>query len=107
MTVARRSEACQREVDLNGRIAPDVYAGVADLVGADGDVLDHVVLVRRMPEERRLSTLVQSGADVDARLREVARSLAALHTRADRSDAISRDVAAESLAELWQSSFSQ
>ena len=106
-TVAKRRDACQREVDLNRRLSPDVYAGVGDLVGPDGIALDHVVLMRRMPEERRLSTLVRSGADVDTQLREVARTLAAFHTRADRSDAISRDVTAQALAELWQSSFSQ
>ena len=106
-TVARRRDACQREVNLNRRLAPDVYAGVGDLVGPDGVVLEHVVLMRRMPEDRRLSTLVQSGSNVDEHLREVARSLASFHTRADRSDAISRDVTAQSLADLWQSSFSE
>ena len=106
-TVARRRDACEREVDLNRRLAPDVYAGVADLVGPDGVVLDHVVLMHRMPAQRRLSTLVKSGASVDAQLREVARSLAAFHSRADRSDVISRDVTVESLSELWQSSLSQ
>lgn len=105
-TVGRRREACQREVDLNRRLSPDVYLGVGDLVGPDG-VLDHVVLMRRMPDQRRLSTLLRSGVNVDMELREVARELAAFHSRADRSDAISRDVTAESLAALWQTSFAQ
>ena len=62
---ARRS-ACEREVELNRRLSPDVYLGVADIVtGPDGRVCDHLVVMRRMPDDRRLSTLVATGADVD------------------------------------------
>ena len=106
-TVAKRREVCHREVELNRRLCPDVYEGVGDLVGPDGTVLDHVVLMRRMPEQSRLSTMVRSGANVGPQLREVARALAVFHGRAERSDAISQDVTAEALAALWQTSFSQ
>ena len=30
-TVAERERACRREVELNRRLAPDVYLGVADV----------------------------------------------------------------------------
>ena len=33
-----RQRCCEREVELNRRIAPDVYLGVADIVGPDGAV---------------------------------------------------------------------
>jgi aminoglycoside phosphotransferase family enzyme len=32
------SAACHREVELNRCLAPDVYLGVADLVGPGGEV---------------------------------------------------------------------
>jgi aminoglycoside phosphotransferase family enzyme len=35
-TVAARTEACAREVELNREFAPDVYLGVAELRGPDG-----------------------------------------------------------------------
>jgi len=44
---ARRVD-CEREVVLNRRLAPDVYLGVAD-VEIDGEPLDHMVVMRRLP----------------------------------------------------------
>ena len=68
---AVREADCYREVELNRRLAPDVYLGVADIV-MDGQPVDHMVVMRWLPDERRLAALVRSGADVDRWLREVA-----------------------------------
>ncbi len=57
-TRAERERLCHREVAFNRRLAPDVYLGVADVVRSDGRPCDHLVVMRRMPEDRRLSTLV-------------------------------------------------
>ncbi|MEQ1785768.1 MAG: AAA family ATPase [Acidimicrobiales bacterium] len=91
-TLAARRAACHREVELNRRLAPDVYLGVADVHDVDGTICDHLVVMRRMPEDRRLSALVAQGADVDAHLWHLAHLLAAFHGRAERSAAA--DVAA-------------
>ncbi|MGL5809875.1 MAG: AAA family ATPase [Nocardioides sp.] len=105
-TLAARHEACSREVVLNSRLAPDVYLGVGDFVGPDGVVIDHVVLMRRMPEERRLSTLVvDRAAGVDEEIRSVARRLASFHASAGRVPSGAGEVTADSLRALWQSSF--
>ena len=61
-TIEAREQACHREVALNRRLAPDVYLGVAEVHDVDGRTLDHLVVMRRMPDERRLSTLVRSTA---------------------------------------------
>jgi aminoglycoside phosphotransferase family enzyme/predicted kinase len=78
---AERERLCHREVELNRRLAPDVYLGVADIVDAAGRPCDHHVVMRRMPAARRLSTLVREGAPVDAELRNIARVMAAFHAR--------------------------
>ncbi|MGH9177243.1 MAG: hypothetical protein ACRD0N_01625 [Acidimicrobiales bacterium] len=49
-----RGAVCRREVELNRRLAPDIYLGVADVHGPQGEVCDHLVVMRRMPVERRL-----------------------------------------------------
>jgi predicted kinase len=51
-----REAVCHREVELNRRPAPDVYLGVADIHGPDGRPCDHLVVMRRLPAERRLAT---------------------------------------------------
>lgn len=102
-----RERLCHREVELNRRLAPDVYLGVADLVGEGGTVLDHLVVMRRMPPSRRLSTLVASGACVDHELRRVARTVAAFHERAETSPAISASATAAALASRWGADLAQ
>jgi uncharacterized protein len=90
-----RQAVCAREVELNSRLAPDVYLGVADVMGPDGSVCDHLVVMRRLPDGQRLAHLVTTGVPVDVQLRQVADHLAAFHQRAEGSaeidDAASRD----------------
>ncbi|MGD0380374.1 MAG: AAA family ATPase [Acidimicrobiales bacterium] len=89
-TPAARAEDCRQEVDLNRRLAPDVYLGVAD-VTMGGETLDHAVVMRRLPAERSLAHLVSCEPEAvwGAELRGVARVVADFHARADRSPQIS------------------
>ena len=41
---------CRREVQLNRRLAPDVYLGVHDIVDEAGSPVDHLVVMRRLPD---------------------------------------------------------
>ncbi|MFD0774608.1 AAA family ATPase, partial [Streptomonospora algeriensis] len=106
-TRERRLAACRREVELNSRLAADVYDGVFDVTDAQGRPVDHLVAMRRMPDARRLSTLVREGADVAADLRRIARVLAAFHADADRGEEISAQGAAPALRGRWSDSFAQ
>lgn len=74
-----RAACCHREVDLNRRLAPDVYHGVLDVVDETGTVVDHLVDMWRLPDERRLSRCLERGDDVEPALRDAARAVAALH----------------------------
>ncbi|HEX2192184.1 MAG TPA: AAA family ATPase [Acidimicrobiales bacterium] len=97
-----RLAACRREVGLNRRLAPDVYLGVADVAGPDGEVCDHLVVMRRMPAERRLSSLVTAGAPVEAHLEDLAHLLARFHDRAASSPAIDEAADRDAVAALWE-----
>ncbi|GAB3147726.1 AAA family ATPase [Amycolatopsis stemonae] len=102
-----RERVCHREVALNRRLAPDVYLGVADVTGPDGGVCDHLVVMRRMPEARRLSTLVRSGAPLRTAVRQLARQLAAFHARAARGPGISAGETRDAVRGRWRDSFAQ
>jgi uncharacterized protein len=100
-----REAVCHREVDLNRRLAPDVYLGVADITGPDGRVCDHLVVMRRLPASRRLSTLVRAGADVGECVRSVARVIAAFHERATTSPEIARAGHVDRVRANWDTGF--
>lgn len=78
---AERLALASREFELNRRFAPDVYLGLADVV-EDGSIVDRMIVMRRLPDERRLSTLLRNH-DPAACLRDVARRIAGMHAAAD------------------------
>ncbi|MEU6747799.1 AAA family ATPase [Spirillospora sp. NPDC046719] len=106
-TRERREHACHEEIRLNRRFAPDVYLGVCDVHGPDGDVRDHLVAMRRMPADRRLSTLVKAHEPVEDALRDTARVLAAWHAEAPRGPQISAQETRDAVRSRWNDGFQQ
>ena len=121
---ARRRAALVRELELNRRLAPDVYLGLShvgpvtepgvrpDGTGdggtGDGGTADEPLLVmRRMPADRRLSTLARDGVPVDGPLRDLGRLMAVFHARAERNDRISVDGGRDALAVRWADNLEQ
>jgi aminoglycoside phosphotransferase family enzyme/predicted kinase len=100
-TVEARERACRRELDLNRRLSPDVYLDLLRVSDSTGATRDWVVVMRRMPAARRLSTLVRNGVDVRQDLRELARMLAAFHARADRGPEVLADGRQQALRQRW------
>ena len=116
-TPQRRLAACRREVELNRRLAPDVYLGVSGVSGAelppwagrgaDGAPVEHLVVMRRMPDDRRLSTLVRAGAPVRDHLRDLARSVAAFHAAARRDPDVTAEGSRDALGARWAANIEQ
>jgi uncharacterized protein len=104
--LARRN-ACRREVLLNRRLAPDVYLGVAVVTGPQQRVLDHLVIMRRMPAERSLARVLRCRAEHDDDVRAIARLIARFHAGADRSPEISVEGRRDALRRRWTDNFDQ
>ena len=102
-----REKACRREVELNRRLAPDVYLGVAEVKGPDGRPCDHLVVMRRMPASRRLAALVRARADVSDGVRQVARLVASFHERARTSPEIAAAASVDAVRQNWEDNFEQ
>ena len=94
--------ACSQEVALNRRLAPDVYLGVDEIRDPDGRLIDAAVVMRRLPSDRQLSTLIDGGADVATELTRTAHVLAAFHSTADRSPEIDSIATVDGLAKRWE-----
>jgi uncharacterized protein len=98
-----RERACRREVDLNRRLAPDVYEGVLTVVDEHGHPLDHLVSMKRLPDERRLTSVLCSGEPMDPVLRQIVSVVVALHQRSPRTPAVLASAGAERVLAKWQS----
>ncbi len=72
-TVERREAACRAELQLNRRLAPDVYLDVVPLttigqalsIGGEGQVVDWIVVMRRLSERSTLEhAIVERRVDI-------------------------------------------
>jgi len=86
-----RRAACEAEVTLNTRLAPDVYLGVqpvaqkpsgAYVLGAGGEVVDYLVKMRRLPEARRLDILIERQEITEDEVQAVAQWLSSFYEQA-------------------------
>ncbi|MGW4531967.1 bifunctional aminoglycoside phosphotransferase/ATP-binding protein [Nocardia sp. NPDC004340] len=101
-TVVARDRALRRELELNRRWAADVYLGLAHLTDPLGGPAEPVLIMRRMPESRRLSTLVATGEIGRDHLAELAVMLARFHRTAARGPAIDRAGTPDALRRRWE-----
>ena len=94
-TPEKRRAACDAEVHLNRRLAPDIYLGVVPItrtpdgrhhVGGEGDIVDHAVHMRRLPDEERADLRLARGALGRPEIDHIATAIAAFHA-ACRADA--------------------
>jgi hypothetical protein len=90
-TAAQREHFCREELRLNARLCPSVYLDVIPItraaggglsLGGQGDVLEHVVWMRRLPAERMLTRLIAHGAVTRSMIDDLATLLAAFHAGA-------------------------
>ena len=91
-TLAARERNCREEVRLNRRLAADVYLGIVaitrDADGAlalddDGETVDWLVKMRRLPEDRMLDTAIRSGSVTEDAIDDVATLLAGFFKAAE------------------------
>lgn len=94
-TLEARRQDCEREVQLNRRLAADVYHGVVPLVmesdgnlalGGEGTVVDWLVKMRRLPAERMLDAAIREHAASPADIRNLSRALTHFYSDATRVD---------------------
>ena len=106
-TPERREEALQRELELNRRLAPDSYLGVAHLSAPWAGTNEPVLVMKRQDESCRLSTIVRCGQPAEAPLSSIARVLAAFHTTARRGPRIDEQGTMPALTHRWEANVAE
>ena len=99
--VDRRVAAVTAELELNRRLAPDVYLGTADLLER-GVLTDRMLVMRRLPDDRRLANLVHDDRFSD-HLRRVAHLVASFHSSLPPIAEPVPMATSTGLAQLWTS----
>jgi uncharacterized protein len=103
-TAEQRERACLREVELNRRLSPDSYLGVAHFTDPSGAPAEPIVVMRRYRDDDRLASVVtrnQSDQPVQGVLDRIASVLADFHEQAERSQVISAQGKLSAIDQRW------
>jgi len=90
-TQEKRQFYCQREVELNRRLCPEVYLGVVPItrdkgdifVEGQGEVIEHAVKMRHLPQEAMMDVLLANNRVSPEMITSVAQKLAEFHQKAE------------------------
>ena len=106
-TLAARRAACEAEVRLNRRLAPDVYRGVVPIrvdregrhrIGGEGQVVDFAVEMRRLADHDRADARLARGELTVSDLDRIAVHIAGFHAGARCDDETRRFGTPEAIA---------
>ena len=96
-TEEKRQFYCQREVELNRRLCPDVYLGVVPItqdrghifIEGGGGIIEHAVKMRHLPKEAMLDVLLVNNRVSPEMITSVAQKLVEFHQKAETNANIS------------------
>ncbi len=114
-TLDRRHFYCQREVELNRRLCPDVYLGVVPisrgssgiLVGGQGKVIEYAVEMRRLPQRAMMNVLLANNQVSPQMVTNVAHKLVEFHQQAETNANISAFGDLEAITKNTEENFTQ
>jgi len=114
-TLEKRQLYCQREVELNRRLCPDIYLGVVSiardkgniLVEGQGKAMEYAVKMRRLPQEAMMDVLLADNQVSPQMVTSLAQRLAAFHQTAETNDNISAFGDLDTITENTEENFTQ
>jgi aminoglycoside phosphotransferase family enzyme/predicted kinase len=110
-TAAHRRRFCVDEVRLNRRLSPAVYLDVVPVtrrpggalrLAGEGDAVEHLVWMRRLPAHRMLASLLGTGGVQGDMIDQLAASIAAFHAAAPTGPAVAAHADPERLRARWE-----
>ena len=114
-TLEKRQFYCQRELELNQRLCPDVYLSVVPItqdrgnivIRGHGEAIEYAVKMRRLPQEAMMDVLLGSNKVSAEMIANVAKKLADFHHEAETSAAISAFGSLDTITQNAEENFTQ
>jgi aminoglycoside phosphotransferase family enzyme len=113
-TLEKRLYFCKKEVELNQRLAKDVYLGVVPItkekdyvIGGKGEAEEYAVKMRRLPQEKMMDVLLKQNKVTPAMVEKVAAVLVNFHKKAATNDEITRLGGIDAVIQNTSENFSQ
>jgi len=113
-TLEKRRFFCERELELNRRLCDDMYLEVVPInksngikIKGDGETVEYAVKMKRMPQNKIMSKLLEENK-VDSRLiGEIAKIIADFHAKAETNERINEFGSLAIIGTNWRENFEQ
>ncbi len=113
-TLERRRFFCQKELDLNRRLCGDMYVEVVPInesggirINGEGEVVEYAVKMKRMPQERMMSQLLEENQVDTGLIDGIAKIIADFHSRAETGEEIVGYGSLDVIRRNWDENFEQ
>jgi aminoglycoside phosphotransferase family enzyme len=113
-TLEKRRFFCEKELELNRRLCRDMYLEVVPINKADaikvkgeGATVEYAVKMKRMPQEKMMSKLLEENKVDDKLVDRIAKIIAEFHSKAETNKRISDFGSSAVIETNWKENFDQ
>ena len=113
-TLEKRRFFCEKELELNRRLCPDIYLEVVPInkakniaIKGEGETVEYALKMKRLPQERIMTTLIKENKVNKQTVDEIAYIVSQFHSKAQTNPAISEFGSLKIVKTNWDENFSQ
>ena len=113
-TLEKRRFFCEKELKLNRRLCRDMYLEVVPInkaiavrIKGKGETVEYAVKMKRMPQEKIMSRLLEENNVDDKTVDRIAKIIAIFHLDAETNNRINRFGSVAAIETNWKENFEQ
>jgi aminoglycoside phosphotransferase family enzyme len=113
-TLEKRAFFCEKELELNRRLCGDLYLEVVPINKADavkikgeGETVEYAVKMKRMPQDKIMSKLLEENKVDDRLVDKIAKIIAEFHSKTETNRRISEFGALPAIGTNWKENYDQ
>jgi uncharacterized protein len=114
-TLRKRHFFCEKELELNRRLCPEVYLEVVPIkyksdiikVNGEGETVEYALKMKRLPQERIMTALLKENRIDNKTIAEIAKIVVQFHSNAQTSREIDEYGSLKTIKINWDENFAQ
>ncbi len=113
-TLEQRHDYCEKELQLNKRLCPEIYLEVVPInksailkINGDGETVEYALKMKRLPQDRIMTQLLQKGKIDKKVIDELAKIVAKFHGEAATNAEINEFGSLKIVKTNWDENFAQ
>jgi hypothetical protein len=113
-TLDKRHFFCEKELELNRRLCPDMYLEVVPInksetirIKGEGETVEYAVKMKRLPQDRIMTKLLDENKVDEKLIENIAKIIATFHGKAETNAKISQFGAPVAIGVNWKENFDQ